>query len=118
MMTDKVTLFVTIFILLAPCMSCSLSMKDMRIRFQEAYIDAAKGRHLNDLKKDEFSVIGNRKVTRIERLNNGNELHIYEGFWLQYDIEREPCDVFFEVDPITNRVVEADSEGEGCYMPY
>jgi len=96
---------------------CTPGIKQMHERFQ-ADVQYAVGFTLDQLQNGKFRFIGKRKPTSQKKLANGNILYVYGEYWVQYDIDRTPCDVFLEVHPESDMVVAARSEGDGCYMPY
>jgi hypothetical protein len=98
--------------------ACSLPMHKMREAFSES-LKNTNGQTLNDLKYHPGrAFVGSREPTQVRSLSNGNTLHIYDNYWAQYGIDREPCVVFLEFESKEMRVVNASSEGEGCYAAY
>jgi hypothetical protein len=89
----------------------------MRRVFQDN-VARAVGFTTSQLKRDEFQLIGNREPTDIKTLISGNISYEYDGYWTQYHIDRSPCTVYIEVEPESELVVDAYSQGDGCYMPF
>lgn len=117
-MTNVFRMGVTVLCLLcSTTAACTPSMSQMKDRFQEEMVYAV-GLTLAQVTDGEFEVIGKRKPTDTTRLPNGNTLYVYGNYWVQYEINRTPCDVYLEVNPETNVVVNAYSKGDGCFMPY
>ena len=103
--------------LVVSVVGCTPTVKQMYERFDDD-IQYAPGFTLEQLQSGKFRFIGSRKQTDKKTLVNGNILYTYGNYWVQYGIDRSPCDVYLEVNPKTNVVVTAHSEGGGCYMPY
>lgn len=118
-MIEYLKVYLFVFIVFWPLYACSLSMnmEDMRRVFQDDVQESVGLTHAQ-LTKDEFHFIGKRQPTETKRLDNGNILYVYGEYWLQYEIQRTPCDVYLEVNPDTDIVVNAFSRGSGCYRPY
>lgn len=48
------------------------------------------------------------------RLDNGNEIRMYKII----EARKQDCTVLIEVDPKTERIVDASSKGPECWRPY
>lgn len=109
-------ILIAIFWPLSGC-SASMTVEDMTRVFQDDLNHAVGFTH-EQLKHGKFQIIGSRNATEQRRLENGNMLYVYGDYWVQYEIPRTPCDVYIEVDPETDDVVNAYAKGSGCYRPY
>jgi hypothetical protein len=49
-----------------------------------------------------------------KRLDNGNEIRMYKII----EAREQDCTVLIEVDPKTERIVDASSKGSECWRPY
>lgn len=90
------------------------TIQEMRDEFQRD-MKSQVGSTLTELTANDHRFIGARKPTGIRRLPSGNLLHIYGGYWTQYQIESAwPCTVFLEVDPNTDIITSIYSKGKNC----
>ena len=104
-------------IFIAMTIGCTPTIEDMYEHFQ-SNITYSVGFTHTQLVNGKFRFIGKRIPTETRNLANGNTLYVYGDYWVQYHINRTPCDVYLEVELKTDKVVAARSEGDGCYMPY
>ena len=91
---------------------CSLTTKEEMSEYFQVGLAKSVGRTHKELQR-RGSKIGDRQATEIRTLPNGNTLYEYRD----YRGDKVSCDVFFEVDPGTDKVVAARSEGDDCYWP-
>lgn len=96
--------------------SCTPTKEQQQARFQYD-VNGAVGLPLERLQMSDNSFIGSRKPTSVSRLSDGNTLYVYRDYWGSYQIKRENCDVFLEVNN-AGIVAASHAEGPGCYMNY
>jgi hypothetical protein len=63
-------------------------------------------------------VIEQRDPTELRMLSNGHILHVYHDYWRTKGEASMPCDVFLEVNPKGQVIVNAYAKGDGCYSSY
>ena len=90
---------------------CSLPTKEEMVEQFQTGLAGTIGRTHGQLQGTGW--IWDREVTEIRTLPNGNTLYVYRD----YRSDKVSCDVFFEVDPGTDKVIAARSEGDDCYWP-
>ena len=103
-------------ILLIP--SCALNMDKMRDVFQES-VQGTVGNSLEYLKHSPTrAFIGVREAIEIVSLDDGRLIHVYD-YWKGTAMKRNgQCKVFLYFNEQENIVMEARSEGPGCYTAY
>ena len=74
---------------------------------------------LSKCEKINHGFLSPRGGAEIQKLDNGNVLHLYADYWLHKGMEsRGKCSVFIELNEASNVIVNAWSKGDGCYSAY
>lgn len=79
-----------------------------------AQVRNAKGLTLHQARLPQ-GIIENRDPTELRMLTNRHVLYIYHDYWSTKGFAAMPCDVFLEVNPKGQVIVNAYVKGSGCY---
>ncbi len=63
-------------------------------------------------------IVAQRDPAELRMLKNGHILYIYHDYWQTKDRAALPCDVFLEVNPKGQVIVDAYASGSGCFSSY
>lgn len=87
--------------------------QDLQNAVGESLLNESNPNRVRDL-------IQERKPTEVKRFQNGNLLHVYKDYWggAYAGAVTQICDVYIEFESETMRVINAYSNGEGCYRAY
>ena len=107
---------IVLLLVLALLQGCAIGVWRMQSHLA-AQVRDAKGLTLHQARLP-GGIIEQRDPTELRMLSNGHLLYVYHDYWSAKGLTSLPCDVFLEVNPKGQVIVNAYARGKGCYSSY